>query len=198
MVKSAAHVEYPILVIDEEGHVLSEGRAALRRLASRAGRWRLLASSPAMIVLGRDEGQGTVVAAESAPKVALSGEIDAHGGLFDLVGFLHQSQWSGALHALEGGTHRTIWFKRGDIRTSGSNLPSDRLGELLYRFGHVTREDLDRALQRVGPNQRIGQALVELGVVSSHDIFMFIRKQVEEVFFAVLRLRRGVFYFERS
>src|SRR5262245_29143138 len=76
-VKVAAHVaDYPILVIDEEGHVLSEGRAALRRMASRTGRWRLLASSPALIVLARDEAQGTVVAAESAPKVALSGEID--------------------------------------------------------------------------------------------------------------------------
>ncbi|HJZ85608.1 MAG TPA: DUF4388 domain-containing protein [Polyangia bacterium] len=189
--------DYPVVIIDEDGHLLAEGRAATRRLSGRAGRWRMLTSSPRLIVLTRDEASEGAEA-NPVPRVALSGEIDAAGGLFDLIGFLHQTQWSGALHTIDGPAHRTIWFKRGDVRTSGSNLPADRLGELLYRYGRITREELDRALLKVGPSHRLGQALVDLGVVSSHDVFTFIRKQVEEVFFAVLRLRTGSFYFERS
>jgi hypothetical protein len=191
----AVVAERPVLVIDAEGRVLAEDRNASRRLAGRAGRWRMLASTGDLIILSREPPEGAPV---SNVRVALSGEIDGTGGLCDVMGFIHQSQWSGALHTIDGKAHRTIWFKRGDIRTCGSNQPADRLGELLFRYGRITRADLDRALQRLGPDQRIGQLLVESGIVSSHDVFTFVRKQVEEVFFSVLGLRSGSFYFERS
>ena len=191
--------DYPVVTIDEDGQVGADGRAAARRLAARAGRWRLVTSSPGLLVLARAEEEGPPpAAAPGAPRVALTGEVDAAGGLCDLMAFIHQSQWSGALHTIEGSAHRTLWFKRGDLRTAGSNLPADRLGELLYRYGRVTRQQLDDALLRVGPDKRVGQALVDMGAVSSHDIFTFIRRQVEEVFYAVLRQRHGSFYFERS
>jgi hypothetical protein len=190
-------LEYPIILIDEEGRMALDDPAS-RRLAGRAGRWRMVASSPALMVLARADPEAGSTDALPGPRVALSGEVDAAGGLVDLIAFLHQCQWSGALHTIDGGAHRTIWFKRGDLRTCGSNLIGDRLGELLYRFGHVTRDQLDQALTRVGPDKRLGQALVDLGVVTSHDIFTFIRKQVEEVFFAVIRQRHGSFFFERS
>src|SRR5206468_1374520 len=90
-----------------------------------------------------------------APRVALTGEIDAAGGLCDLIAFLHQSQWSGALHTVDGATHRTVWFKRGDVRTCGSNLPTDRLGELLYRFGRVSRAELAYFREKIPSAQAI-------------------------------------------
>jgi hypothetical protein len=192
--------DYPVVTIDEDGEVSGEGRAASRRLAARAGRWRLVSSSPGLLVLARAEEDAIELPTEapSGPRIALTGEIDAAGGMCDLIAFIHQSQWSGALHTIEASAHRTVWFKRGDLRTAGSNLPTDRLGELLYRYGHVTRQQLDDAVLRVGPDKRLGQALVDMGVVSTHHIFTFIRRQVEEVFYALLRQRHGSFYFERS
>jgi hypothetical protein len=151
----------------------------------------MLTSSPGLIVLARAE-------LDRGPEVPLAGEIDALGGLADLLAFIQQSRWSGTLHTVDGNAYRAVWFKNGEVRTTGSNLPADRLGEILYRYGRVARADLDRALESAGPEQRIGQALMDLGKVSSHDVFTFVRKQVEEVFYAVLRLRTGSYYFERN
>jgi hypothetical protein len=181
----------PIWRIDAQGQVTVEGSP--KRPPARAGVWHLITSTPSLLMLARDSDSG-----RAPERVALAGDIDAAGGLFDVIAFVHQSGWSGALHALEGSTHRTVWFKRGEIQTCGSNIDSDRLGELLYRYGRISREVLDRAIAQVGPHRRLGQALVEMGAVSSHDVFTFIRKQVEEVFFALLRVRQGCFFFERS
>jgi hypothetical protein len=183
------------VVVEETGNVAVQGTAAMRRLASRAGRWRMLASSPGLIVFARAE-DGVVEM--PAPLVPFAGEIEAVGGLSDVIALIQQNRWSGTLHTIDGLAYRAVWFKSGDVRTTGSNLPQDRLGEIFYRYGVVSREDLDRALLRTGPDQRIGQALIDLGLVSSHDVFSFVKKQVEEVFFTVVRLRRGSFYFERT
>ncbi|HEX4459875.1 MAG TPA: DUF4388 domain-containing protein, partial [Polyangia bacterium] len=90
-------------------------------------------------------------------RVTLAGEIDAVGGLVDVINFILSNQWSGQLAAVDGLARKTIHFMRGDVRSASSNVPEDRLGAILYRFGVVTDDQLQTALRASGGSARLGQ-----------------------------------------
>ena len=181
------------LVIDETGRITVEGRAAQRRLAARPGRYRLLPSPANLVVLERSDDTSHV-----AGRTVMSGDIERLGGLIDILHFVYTSAWSGQLTVIDGAARKSLYFKRGDVRTASSNVSEDRIGAILYRFGLISAADLERALSQVTQEHRFGQILVESGTLSQHDLYQFVRKQVEEIFFSVLVLRRGEYYFYRT
>src|SRR5262249_54554229 len=119
------------------------------------------------------------------------------GGLVDVINFILSQQWSGQLAIVDGAARKTIYFRRGDVRTAASNVTEDRLGSVLYRYGIVSEDQLQEAVAAVG-GARLGQVLVEKGVLTPHDLYTYVRKQVEEIFFSVLVMRAGAFYFYRT
>lgn len=155
------------------------------------GTWRALSASSKWLIMGREDEP------QAQTRLALFGDIEATGGLCDIVGLIHQCQWTGALVTWEGLSERTVLFQKGNIRTALSNLPQDRLGEVLFRYGVVTQEQLEEGLKRAQGAQRLGQALVELEYATTLDVFNSLRRQVEEIFFATVLLRGGTFAFER-
>lgn len=182
------------LVIDEAGNVSVEGRAAQRRLAARPGRYRLLASPANLVILER-------VADEGRPEpghTAISGDIERVGGLIDIIHFAFNSGWSGQLTVLDGAVRKTLYFRRGDVRMAASNVPEDRIGAILYRYGRISATDLENALAQVTQEHRFGQILVETGALTQHDLYQFVRRQVEEIFYSVLVMRAGEYYFYRT
>jgi hypothetical protein len=190
--------ERDLLRIEVEG---TEGRVVIgselrRRLAGRPGTYRLLPTGGDLLLLQRLP----EVASQNAPtgRVLLSGEIARLGGLADIIHFIHTNGWSGHLDVTSNQTRKALYFKRGDIQSAASNLPDDRLGAILYRYGLVDEENLNRVLRRAAntPN-KIGQLLVEENLISAHDLYTSMRRQVEEIFYSVLGLRAGDFYFYR-
>jgi len=182
-----------IVVIHGDGYVTVTDAVAAQRLASRAGRWRITMSPPSFIVLHREYQPG-----EDPGRIALAGDIAACGGLVDVINLIKSSSWTGALAAISGPARRTIYFRNGEVRTASSNLPEDRLGQILYRFGVITRKQLDEALAKVGPNAKMGKVLVNMGAVTTAELYRWVRRQVEEIFYAMLLVREGEFYFERD
>jgi hypothetical protein len=181
------------VVVHGDGYITADGAIAARRLASRAGRWRLVASPPALLMLHREYEPGG-----DSGRVALTGDIAACGGLLDIINLVKASAWSGALSATARSTRRTIFFRNGEVRTASSNLPEDRLGQILYRFGIITRQQMDQALAKVGPGSKMGQVLVQMGALTAPDLYRWVKRQVEEIFYALILVREGDFYFERD
>ena len=131
-------------------------------------------------------------------RVTLAGEVDAVGGLVDVINFILSQQWSGQLAIVDGAARKTIYFKRGDVRTAASNVPEDRLGAILYRYGVISDAELQAAVAAAAGTAKLGQILVEQGKLTPHDLYTYVRKQVEEIFFSVLVMRAGAFYFYRT
>ena len=185
------------ILIDEAGRVTVEGRGALRRLAARPGRYRLVPSTPNLVILERLEAApGT--GERHLGHIVLSGDIERLGSLIDVIQFVHANQWSGQLAVVGGTARKSIHFKLGDVITASSNVAEDRIGAILYRFGLITQEDLEKSLTQVTQEHRFGQILVDNGLISAHDLYQFVRKQIEEIFHSVLAFRQGEYYFYKT
>jgi hypothetical protein len=177
-----------LLRVDSTGAVHPVGRAASQELRPKAGEWRLIAS-PKELIMARSVSSGDAV-------LKLAGEIRSPGALSDIVALAAQSGWRGQLIVLSEAGDRTFFFDAGTIIAAVTTVPQERLGETLYRFGVITREQLDtivRATDRSG--KRLGEVAVETGIVSAEKLYAMMAQQVEEVFFAAIHVSEGAFYF---
>src|SRR5206468_159301 len=83
------------ILIDENGQLSVPGRAALRRLAVRAGRYRLIPSPADLVILERVDPNKP--AGKGSGGVVMAGDIDRVGGLIDVIHFVQGNSWSGHL-----------------------------------------------------------------------------------------------------
>src|SRR5262249_13272879 len=127
------------LRIDGTGTIHPIGVAASQSLRARAGEWRLL-RSPGEVVLAFPAGEG-------GRMLRLAGEVRAPGALCDVVATVAQGAWGGELALYEDETARSLFFEGGQVVGATTNVPSERIGEILWRFGAITREEQERVVQ---------------------------------------------------
>jgi hypothetical protein len=188
------------LRIDGTGTVHPVGRRAGQHLRARAGDWRLLAGPPEVVLALR--------AGEATRALRLAGEVRSHGALCDVLATVAQGGWGGELvvfednEAAEGAGQRgqdvvvrSIFFDGGNVIGAASNAPGERLGEILWRFGAITREQLDQVVRAADESgRRVGEAAIELEFVGPDELFRMMARQVEEVFYAAALVGRATFF----
>jgi hypothetical protein len=178
-----------LLRVDSTGTVQRAGRRASQWLRARQGEWRML-PGPRNVVVMRS-GEPT----DDEPLLRMAGEIRTPGALCDVVALAANSAWTGEIVVLEQETQRSIYLDGGAVVGAITNVEQERLGETLYRFGVVTREQLESALESSATTgKRLGEAAIDLDYVSSEELFPMMTRQVEEVFYAALRVGDGMFY----
>jgi hypothetical protein len=179
----------PRVTLDEGGTLHTSDSGEQRSLRKRAGVYTLARTSPDWMLLLRAPAKGGTQ--ETRPRVVLAGDC-ACFPLADLIAFLGQSRWSGMLKVVSPSGERTLALKEGEVRSASSDAHTDRIGEVLVRFGFVSRGDLDSAL-RNNPPSRIGRALVESGLIQAHDLFKCLTEQVSEIFHGLMLCTEGAF-----
>jgi hypothetical protein len=180
------------LRIDATGTVHPLGRHASQELRARAGEWRLLAS-PGELVVAVRAGSGS----EASRPLRLAGEVRTPGALCDVVAMIAQGSWGGELvvHAAEADAVRSIYFERGNVVGATTSVPAERLGEILWRFGAITRSQLEEIVQHAGKSgKRLGETAVDLDFVGPEELFQMMARQVEEVFYGAVHVSRATFY----
>ena len=177
-----------LLRVDGTGTVHPVGRSASQRLRPRAGEWRLI-PSPKELIIARSVSGGDAV-------LKLAGEIRAPGALSDIVALAAQSQWTGELILLAEVGTRSFYFDHGMIIHASTTVEEERLGETLYRFGVITREELEKiVVVSTDSGKRLGETAVDLGIVPADKLYAMMARQVEEVFYAAIHVSEGSFYF---
>ncbi len=177
--------------ITPDGRLLVQDEATGEKLVAAAGNYHLLPTHPDTILLLRVPSQGGPF---GVPRVALSGDLAAIA-LPEIVEFLHQGRRTGTLRVVSPGSDRAIVIKDGMIRGATSDDPSDALAECCLRLGMLTRGALAGILASNPPPGRVGRALVEAGLLQSHDLFKATQFQVTEIFHSMLLGREGAFVF---
>jgi len=190
--------------IDPTGAAHPVGRMASRELRQRQGAFRLMSSPPYVVVLRRaDDGASASASAPGAgPKGRhafwLAGEIARPGALWDLVGTIGQGNWTGELVVQDPDSRREIFFERGNVIGANSNAERERLGQVLYRYGVLSDEQVQAVAAAVTPAMRFGEAAVRLGFIGRDRLFQLMGNQTEEVVYAAMVVPEGEFYFSEG
>jgi Domain of unknown function (DUF4388) len=175
------------LRIDSTGTVHPLGRDASQALRARVGEWTLHHSPPEVVFAVRAE--------ESARSLRLAGEVRAPGALCDVAALITQASWGGELVVLNDDASRSIFFERGQVVGATTTAPTEKLGEILWRFGAITREQLEEVVRTAEKNgKRVGETAIDLDFVGPEELFRMMARQVEEVFYGAVHVARAMFY----
>ena len=179
-----------LVIVGADGTLRVVGRGAERRLRDRAGRYQLVVDSDGLLVF-RGEGAER----RGGPRVLMAGEVVTGTTILEVINIIANATWRGDLRIFAGGHTRSLTFDRGAVKHANSDHPDDRLGEVLYRLGVLTRAQLDALLRDVTPERRFGHLLVERGIVDREKLFQYLQKQVESIFHAAVLVRDGTYVF---
>jgi len=116
----------------------------------------------------------------------------------ELLRELQALESTGILSLTSGGARKALYLRGGRVVFAASNLPSDRLGEVLQREGKITRDQNESSLKALVQGRRQGRALVEMGALSPDELWWAVQTQVREIVFSVFEWDEGQFHFEES
>lgn len=130
--------------------------------------------------------------------MALEGNLEE----FNIVAVLQtvaSGGMTGTLTVRDTTNKAGISFTEGCIVHATSTLEEDRLGEILIRTRRVSQGQLEKAAQRqlrLESGKRLGQILLEAGVITRDDLVMAVQIQILEVMSQLLLWSRGQWRFE--
>lgn len=127
-----------------------------------------------------------------------AGNIKEHD-LTELLMQLQEQKATGSLVLQKDETIKSIHLKEGNIVYASSNLPGDRLGELLLQMGKITPEQFNRSvelLKETGKQQ--GAILVEENYITAKELFEGLKYQVREIIYSLFLWEDGSYQFIRE
>jgi uncharacterized protein DUF4388 len=116
----------------------------------------------------------------------------------DILQHLRQSQATGILSVVSGTTRKALYVRSGRVVFASSNLPNDRLGEVLIREGKISVEQYESSVKAISRGKRQGKVLVEMGALSPKDLWEGVQHQVQEIVYSIFLWEEGQFHFEES
>jgi tetratricopeptide (TPR) repeat protein len=103
---------------------------------------------------------------------------------------------TGQLVAYRGETIKKVFFKSGFVLYATSNLPGDRLGDVLLARGTITRDQYEESVSQVlATGRKQGTVLVQIGALQPKDLFRGLIAQVREIATSIFRWDDGSWRF---
>jgi len=116
----------------------------------------------------------------------------------DILQHLRVARATGILSLVSGGARKAVYLSEGRVVFASSNLPNDRLGEILIHEGKITVEEYEASIKAISKGKRQGKALVEMGALSPKDLWEGVQFQVKEIVYSIFQWDEGQFHFEES
>lgn len=178
--------------VDQTGRMLVTGAALRRQLAQLTGDYTHLPSDSSLLHFQRVN--NAPILEEFRQPIALQGDIEAMGTI-EIINFVQSAQMSGNLIFIHEDTRKSLYFKDGNVRSAASNRSEDRLGEVLYRYGAISREQLETSLEECRRIRRpLGNHLLDRNLITQTDLYLNVKRQAEEIFYSILLMDEGDFY----
>lgn len=114
----------------------------------------------------------------------------------DLLTFVNMCRRLGVLRLERPEQESSIYFREGQPIFASSNKEGLRLPDMLVRLGRLKLKALREIVDRHrATGHRIGQVLVEQGVLTEDELVSYLKVQVSEVIFDTFEWRSGGFGF---
>jgi curved DNA-binding protein CbpA len=114
----------------------------------------------------------------------------------DLIREIAHKNSSGLLRMSRGKAIKAIFFESGAPTFAISNLTNEQLDFRLIKEGLVTLEQVERAKEIAGKAQRLGPALVEMGVLEDAQMRKLVCDQVMGIILSVFEWTQGDYSFD--
>ncbi|HSE35975.1 MAG TPA: J domain-containing protein, partial [Blastocatellia bacterium] len=114
----------------------------------------------------------------------------------DLIREIAQKNSSGLLRLSRGKAIKAIFFESGAPTFAISNLTNEQLDYRLTKEGLATTEQIGRAKELAGKTQRLGPALVEMGVLEDQQMRTLVRDQAMDIIRSVFEWTQGDYAFD--
>lgn len=183
-----------LIRIDSQGVAHPIGIVASQRMRAHEGTYRVL-PSPSHVVLMRFTGEDGKVDVDDGAVVRLAGEIVAAGIICDVFALLAQTGWRGVLSVHSGEQLRRMYIDQGSVLGVKSNVQDERLGRVMYRYGHISEEDLQVVEAKMAPDKRFGELALEMGVLTHESIYKAFAQQITEVVVGAMHVEDGMYFF---
>lgn len=181
-----------LVMIEAGGSVRPIGGSAAVRFQAREGMFHVLPSPPHLLVLR----EATTPGGATDPRnCRLSGQLMTPGGLSDILGLCATAAWTGELQVYDPAGDRSLYIEEGTVVGASTTVASERLGQVLYRYGVLTLAQVDACLVHAAATARFGEAAVKLGLVKREKLFEMLARQIEEIVRGALLVADGFFYF---
>ena len=130
--------------------------------------------------------------------MSLSGSL-ATMQLGDLLQWCGTNLKTGTLHVKRGPIEKQLFFKDGRLFSSVSSSPRETLGQFLIRSGHITEEELFKALiEQDRSNRPLGQILVASEVITEDVLEELLKLKTEEAIYDCFLWKDGEFTFDND
>jgi tetratricopeptide (TPR) repeat protein len=128
--------------------------------------------------------------------MSISGSL-ATMQLGDLLQWCGGNLKTGTLRLRRGPIEKQLFFKDGRLFSSVSTSPRETLGQFLIRSGHITEEELFKALiEQDRSNRPLGQILVDSRLITEKVLEDILRIKTEESIHDCFLWKEGDFVFE--
>jgi tetratricopeptide (TPR) repeat protein len=90
-----------------------------------------------------------------------------------------ENEMNGKMVVQSSKIRRVLYFKNGMLQFAESNVPNERLGEILFNIGKITEHHFSEIEELCkNYNEKIGKLLVEKKILSSRDIYHALLYQI--------------------
>lgn len=181
-----------MITIDQDGNLRASQRTERQLLAGNAGRYRMSVSGDGLVVLEKQGGKGC------APRLLMAGQIPRVGWVVEILDFICNSRLTGILTIVTGSIRRDLFFDSGALRLARSSAREDLIGEFLVRQNVVSREQVEVALHTDPGGRKLGQTLVDNGVLTLPQLYEQLQQRTARIFNDTVSLTSGLYWFTRD
>ncbi len=121
-------------------------------------------------------------------------------GLEAIFQLINSEKRTGTLHIVRksGDAEGFVYFRGGKIFGAVSNFNRQPIGERLVDAGHITQDDLHRALEvqrNAERRHKLGQILISEGLITNEILRTFVKEQIQNTVFDLMPWADGDFRF---
>ncbi|MCI0412432.1 DUF4388 domain-containing protein [bacterium] len=113
----------------------------------------------------------------------------------DILEFVRSSRKTGILTFRQDRIRKSLHIKEGNVIFASSNLPEERLGDLLLSWGMIDKEHFQQSAALLTLKKRQGRILVEMGAITPKQLWESVQKQIRHIVYSLFNWHDGVFYF---
>lgn len=142
-------------------------------------------------------GRGTIFLEDSVIGKRFKGDL-SEVTLPDILEFLRVSRKTGVLSFKKDRIRKSLYLKDGNVIFATSNVPEERLGDLLLSWQRISKGDYDRSVSMLDTKKRQGKILIEIGAISPKQLWEGVQDQIRQIVYSLFNWESAFFFFSEG